>query len=259
MVWLEKPSNGILPFTLSATAGLKTIYAQVRNAINTSAVVNSAITYEPLQTVAISFRDTAPYNGINYVDTASGTINSMRPSTGGAYTHKQFKDTTGAFVNWYVELNNSFYPINADSDRNAGELRYRSLDNPTLTSDSPYPANTRDNVFTTPSASTAARKARLAFQLPVGTYQFRFFYSKGVATLSDARRLQAWYRIDINGVQGTPINQWDSGVNTQNNNEWTRTAGVNVTTDAPGNVMFNMWSDFGDIDSGINFIEITKF
>ena len=42
MVWLEKPSNGILPFTLSATAGLKTIYAQVRNAINTSAVVNSA-------------------------------------------------------------------------------------------------------------------------------------------------------------------------------------------------------------------------
>ena len=25
-----------------------------------------------------------------------------------------------------------------------------------------------------------------------------------------------------------------------------------------GNVMFNMWSDFGDIDSGINFIEITK-
>ena len=27
LVWLDKPANGILPFTLSATAGLKTVYA----------------------------------------------------------------------------------------------------------------------------------------------------------------------------------------------------------------------------------------
>ena len=115
-----------------------------------------------------------------------------------------------------------------------------------------------ENVFTTNAGGSATRKARIAFQLPVGQYRFKMFYSKNSTTLSDARRLTAWYRIDASGVIGTPVNQWDAGFNTQHTHEWARELVINVTDNTPGNVMFNMWSTSNDQDSGINFFEITK-
>ena len=64
---------------------------------------------------------------------------------------------------------------------------------------------------------------------------------------------------EISGVKGTPINQFDAGVDTQNRQEWTREIQFEVTdTVSAGNVVLNMWSTANDQDSGLNFIEITK-
>ena len=67
-----------------------------------------------------------------------------------------------------------------------------------------------------------------------------------------------WYRLDVDEVTGTPINQYESGFDTQNTTEWARTFEFTVTTNTPANIMFVAWSDSNDTDSGFNFFEISK-
>ena len=259
ITWIEKPTNGILPFMLSTGDGSKTIYLQLKNEVSESNTNSSSINYVSSQKIAISFDNDAPFNGVNYLSTASGVINVLKPNTNTSYTHKQLQDTSGTLMPMYYELASSIYPINADSDVNGSAARYIQPSSPILFYDDPYPGNNMDSVYTTNGGGGVTRKARFALQLPVGNYIMKLLYSKNNPVLIETRHVQAWYRLDINGVQGTPINQFDAGVDTQNRQDWTREISFTVSdTTSPGNVMLNMWSTANDQDSGLNFIEITK-
>lgn len=257
-VWIEKPISGVLPFTLSSGDGVKTIYCQLKNEYNETLIRNSSITLQSQQKIAISFDNDAPFNGINYLSTPQGVLNILKPNTNSNYTHKQLQDTAGTLTQMYYELASSVYPINSDSDINGSAARYTGQVNPILFYDDPYPGDHMDSVYTTNAGGSATRKARFALQLPVGNYTMKLLYSKNNNVLVEERRVQAWYRLDIEGVQGTPVNQFDAGVNTQNRQAWTREFNFSITNSTVGNVMLNMWSTANDQDSGLNFIEITK-
>ena len=101
----------------------------------------------------------------------------------------------------------------------------------------------------------------MIFTLPVGSYKVKFIWSSGTAFTVDASHLpQCFYRVDVNGVIGSPVQAGPTGFTALNNTGFN--AEIDFTVDAlnNGNVRIVLFSTYANYNGrpGVNLIEIVK-
>ncbi len=253
-----------LAFTLSESAGSKTVYAKLKNSLEESSAGNDAITYEEYQeTIVLSARNDND-NDIIY-DTDSGvTINRVSFGTNdySGYTPKLLKNTLGQDTACYLETNNTYYPVTSETGVTGTYATNRTDFYPTLSGNTgPYP----DFYLAYPkclygSGEGNANKGRFVLTIPAGTYKVRIIMSvSGNGKLNNDQRLGSFYRVDVNGVAGTPVVAGPSGFTGENNTQFNAEIEFTVGSLVQGNVSIMFYNTISTyFRPSVNLFEITK-
>lgn len=261
-------------FQLSSGNASKTVYAKVKNASSESSVVSDTITLNISSQeikVVISVNKTGVENNNVFYDTTTvNTINRINHAAHTSFSKKQLKSISGEIVPFYMELNSSFFQPNSETITDS-PFTNDSLFAPSLSGNSGvYPdlfiqqaALLGGDSYDYANGVVSARKARLVFTLPNGTFKFKIIWSVNSGGTVDAINLPfCLYRIDASGVIGTPVQAGPEGFTALNNTNFNAEINAVVLNGGvAGNVIFYMYNnkpaEYG-YRPGINLIEITK-
>ncbi|OJV37017.1 MAG: hypothetical protein BGO29_02610 [Bacteroidales bacterium 36-12] len=262
--WEVFNPSGMAYLLENSSYGIKTVYAQLRDAYgNISEIVSASIEYAsiPKQTVVWSL--TGKSNVIEYpvLDTGE-TINKLLFDTHTAYSSKQFRSTSGELIPWYVELNSSYYVADSETGAAGTYLSAIGSGQPTLGGDMGVYKDvylTR-SYLTNGNCAAGANKGKIQFTLPVGLYKIKILLSVGSgSSFNEAQRLASWYKINVNGVSGTPVQVGPTGFTGLNNTQFNAEIDIVVNQANDRNVILylyntsNLW-----YRPGVNLIEIIK-
>jgi len=250
-----------ISFNLSSGNATKNVYVKLMNSVSESSTVSDSIVLnivEDATTAVISLTGQYANSAISYpVNGAGKTLNVYAPSSG-SYTAKQLKSTAGVLLSWYAEMNSTYYPISGDFSASGPMLSQGTAGNPTLSGDTgPY----EDSYLAKnwhPGVSPS-RFGRLVFTLPVGTYKFKVIWSTTSGYSAVGYESDLFYRVDVNGVAGTPVLAGASGFSAIANNGFN--SEIDITVDAlnTANVVFVAFATTGvNYRPGINLLEIIK-
>ena len=171
--WLSYSDN--IRYTFSTT-GAKTIYAQVKNDVSESSVVNASITIiEAPSKVVVGWNATLN-NQCQQVTAESGdVVNQVNVAFHTSYKQQRLIDTEGTNSDIYMQLDSSQYVVN-DVFSVAGANNYTSKT--TADDTGVYPAAFFNNCQCPASSSQdGTKKTRIRFKLNQGTYKLRILMS----------------------------------------------------------------------------------
>lgn len=242
------------------SAGIKILYAQVKNQVSESAIVSDTITIAEAPTVmAWSINGPSQDNDVIYETLADGrVVNRKQLGTYSSYTRKQLKSIIGESLEWYIEQNSSFYPSDSES---AIVGSYITFGNPPVLSGNTgeYPDELLSlHARLVGNGENNTLKVRVYFTLPVGSYRMRILSSRGTA-MTDAQRLVGYYKVGVNGVIGDPVQCGPEGFTGLNNTSFNATLEFTVNAENEGNVVIYAYNTNNiNYHPGFNLIEIAK-
>jgi hypothetical protein len=265
--WILHTSDTIDYTIEDSSIGLKTIYVQLRNDNQISSKILSGNIYlRPYThtTAVLSLAGDRIWNKIEYHTIADGnlTVNLVQADIHTSYTSKQLASKTNEMLPWFFELNNTYYPKTNESIVEGNNITSNTYYSPTLNGNTgPYPDSfiARGWVLKTKGHEG---KGRLVFTLPKGTYQFKFIMSVSAsATVNSYQLPECFYRVDVAGVKGEPVNVGNTGFTGLNNTQFNAEIdNVVVDEEGAGNVVvyiYNTGSSF-TARPAINLLEISK-
>ena len=110
------------------------------------------------------------------------------------------------------------------------------------------------------NTESATKKGRLIFTLPIGKYKIKALMS--VSANYDVKESYldgTFYKVNVNGESGTPVNVGASGFTGVNNKQFNAEIDIVVGTESTGNVELYLWNTRGLYSRpAINLIEIIK-
>ena len=253
--WLEWKDG--ITYKFSAI-GNKTLYAQVKNALSESGVVNDSIslTESPVKAL-IAFNGTTN-NNVDYSVVNGDTINQSTMAIYQGYEAKQLKDNQGNLLPWYINYNSGKYMANAVfADNNTNNYNT----NTTASDDGIYPADTfkmcqacMNNI------ADGSRKLRFSLNLPSGKYKARILYSPANNFLLEEKyRVNSYYGVFAGETQLAKANVGTVGFTGKGNNQYNNE--FEFTVSSKGDIDFAAWQEGSPIQNyrpGINLIELTK-
>lgn len=261
--WLEYAGDSVLYTFESTDNGIKTVFAQIKNSLGESSVQSDTIELVPQSIAAVLSLNDAGFNRITYDVTALGdTINMVRPAMNASYSAKQLKSKDGSILPWYFELNANLYTANSETASSGTYLNNISAGQPSLTGDDGvYPdVYIKAAYLVYGNTESATKKGRLIFTLPIGKYKIKALMS--VSANSDIKESYldgTFYKVNVNGESGTPVNVGASGFTGVNNKQFNAEIDIVVGTESTGNVELYLWNTMGlYARPAINLIEIVK-
>lgn len=257
-VWLAWKDN--ITYKFSAI-GSKTLYAQVKNALSESGIVNDSISLtEPPVKMILGFNGTAT-NTVE-TETANGeTINQIRPGSYSSWSAQQLKDNQGNKLQWYFNFESSKYLQNSVF---AGDSMNNYEGNSTANDDGVFPVSTYLKCLSAMNVATdGSKKLRLSFRLPNGHYKARILYSPGEYFLmEESFRVNSYYGVFEGTDERAKVNVATPGFTGKGNNQYNNEFEFDVTKDPVGvDIDFAAWQEGTPVKGyrpGINLIELTK-
>lgn len=259
VTWIEYTGNTIT-YQMSETTGVKTIYVQIQNPLSISSIVSdSIILEEPIVGAVCSF--IGELNNISYPTVGETTLNVFSPAAiHESWGRLQLKSKSGNDLQWFYEKNASHYQANYTTTDPGTNLSTISSSTDTGNS-GPYPDTyLAQSQILNGTGNNGAYKGRMAFTLPVGTYKFQFIMSVSAGyALEYNYEDDALYRVDVNGVEGTPVAAGVLGFTGVNNSNFNAETTFTVGTAGNGNVNLYIYNNINwGYRPGVNLIEITK-
>lgn len=241
--------------------GSKTLYAQVKNVLSESGVVNDSISLtEPPVKMILGFN--GKINNSIEIETANGeTINQIKNSTYSGYDAHQLRDNQGNLLPWYFNLNSSKYLQNSVF---AGDGMNNFESNSTANDDGVFPVSIYLKCLSPINViADGSKKLRLSFRLPTGHYKARILYSPGDNFLmEESFRVNSYYGIYEGTDERAKVNVATSGFTGRGNNQYNNEFEFDITKDpATSDVNFAAWQEGTPVKGyrpGINLIELTK-
>lgn len=259
--WKSWTDDSPILFSLSSGYGKKTLYAKMKND-SIELAVNNSIDYIK-EGVVISFAGTA-LNQIAYPKTDAGTtINLLQIAPNTNYSAKELRSVSDHVTSWAIELNSSLYQSNDQTQAQGTYLTVVNNLQPSLSGDTGvYPDTYLSKLWTiNGSGEKGAKKGRIVFTLPEGSYKLKLLMSASAnAALNAAQLSDSWYRIDVDDVKGTPVNVGNRGFTALNNNKFNAEIDIVVPkSETVGNVVLYLYNNSNFYyRPGINLIEIIK-
>lgn len=253
--WLEWKDSITYKFS---TIGNKTLYAQVKNALSESVIVNDSISLtEPPIKVLIAF-NAALNNTVEYPVVNGDTVNQATLAVHNSYEAKQLKDSQGNLLQWYINYNSSKYSQNAIFYQDGNNIY---VSNTTANDEGIYPATTfmkcmlaKDNV------NDGGKKLRISLNLPTGKYKARVLYSPTDSFLMEEKyRVNSYYGVFDKEIELVTVNVGMEGFTGKGNNQYNNE--FEFTVSAGGDIDFAAWQEGSPVQGfrpGINLIELTK-
>ncbi len=244
-----------------STIGSKTLYAQVKNSISESSVVQDSISLtEPPVKMILGFNGTVN-NTIEYKTVNGETVNQITPATFSGYDRQQLRDNQGNLLQWYFNLYSGKYSSNSIFTTD-GMSDYHS--NSSANNDGVFPVS----VFTKCVSSIAnvadgTKKLRLSFVLPTGHYKARILYSPSDSFLLEEKyRVNSFYGVFEEKEMRAKVVVGTTGFTGKGNNQYNNEFEFDVTKIINGtDVDFAAWQEGSPTQGyrpGINLIELTK-
>ena len=262
--WILHVSDTIKYNLESSSIGEKTIYVQLKNNGQIAdKILSGKINLCPY-TAVLSLAGEKLWNKIEYHAIADGSlfINLVQTDIHTSYTSKQLVSKVNKLLPWYFELNSAYYPQTTESITAGSNLTSGTSLSPTLTGNTgPFPDSYINKSWVLKTKGNEG-KGRLVFTLPKGTYQFKVIMSVSAnAAINNTQLSECFYRVDVSGIVGEPVNVGKSGFTGINNTQFNAEIN-NVVVDegGSGNVVFYMYNTGNTYTArpAINLIEISK-
>lgn len=247
-----------ITYKFSAT-GNRTLYAQVKNTLSESGIVNDSISLtEPPVKVLIAF-NAAVNNTVEYSVVNGDTVNQTILATHDGYEAKQLKDSQGNLLQWYINYNSSKYSQNAIFYQ-SGANYY--ISNTTANDEGVYPATTFMKCLASmTNVNDGSKKLRISLNLPVGRYKARILYSPADNFLMEEKyRVNSYYGVFYRETELVLVKVGTEGFTGKGNNQYNNELDFTVSG-SRSDIDFAAWQESSPIQSfrpGINLIEITK-
>lgn len=241
-----------------ASVGSKTLYAQMKNTVSESGVVQDSIslTAPPVKAL-IAFNGTTN-NNVDYPVVNGDTINQTVMAIYHGYEAGQLKDSQGNLLPWYINYNSGKYVVNGVfADNSANNY---SCDT-TADDDGIYPAQTFLRCQSSMNNVTdGSRKLRISLNLPAGNYKARILYSPANNFLLEEKyRVNSYYGVFAGEIQLAKANVGTVGFTGKGNNQYNNEFEFTVST--KGDIDFAAWQEGAPVQGcrpGMNLIELTK-
>lgn len=241
-----------------ASIGNKTLYAQVKNAVSESGIVNDSINLtKPPVRMILGFNGKT--NNSVETETVNGeTINQIVAGTYSSWGSQKLRDNQGNLLDWNFNFDSSNYQSNSVFSKE-GINNYESYS--TANDEGIYPARVFLKCLSVNGKSNAegTMKLRISIYLPAGHYKARILYSPGDNFLmNESYRQNCYYGVfrwetELTRVLVSEINGFTGKRNNQYNSEF------EFTNSASGNIYFAAWQEGTEFyRPGMNLIEITK-
>lgn len=239
--------------------GSKTLYAQIKNALSESGIVNDSINLtEPPVKMVIGFNGTAN-NSIEYKVVNGETVNQIKPVQYSGYDRQQLRDNQGNLLKWYFNLYSGRYYSNSIFAID-GMNNYES--NSSANDDGVYPVSVFTKCLSSMvNAADGTKKLRLSFVLPAGRYKAKLLYSPADGFLLEGQyRVNSYYGVFEGTNERAKVNVGSVGFSGRGNNQYNNEFEFDVVQEN-SNVDFAAWQEGSPTQGyrpGINLIELTK-
>lgn len=239
--------------------GNKTLYAQVKNALSESGVVNDSISLtEPPVKVLIAF-NAAVNNTVEYSVVNGDTINQIVMAIHPGYEAKQLKDSQGNLLQWYINYDASKYSNNAIFYQNSMN---NYISNTTANDEGVYPAATFMKCQASmKNVSDGGNKLRISLNLPAGRYKARILYSPADNFLLEEKyRVNSYYGVFDWETELAIVNVGTEGFTGKGNNQYNNEFEFTVSGNRR-DIDFAAWQEGSPVQGsrpGMNLIELTR-
>lgn len=249
-------------FALSSGAGLKTVYVKVKNTYFETSVVSDSITREATVVSAIVSFNGSANNTMDHLLLPDGitAYNAFKPSLYSSYGQIKMQSKEAVLLSWGIELDQDLYVANDQTSAAGTTLSNVSSMQPTLSGDTGvYPDSLISKCFVF-NSTDFTKKGRLLMSLPVGTYTIKILMSTSPsAAISESNRTASFYRIDVNGVVGTPVICSNvEGFTGVNNVQFNAELSFTVYSESVANVCLYLYSSASAYRPSINLFELIK-
>lgn len=238
--------------------GNKTLYAQVKNVLSESGVVNDSINLtEPPVKALIAFNGTTNGN-IDYKLVNGETINQIKPGSYSSWSAQQLKDNQGNELPWYFNFNSGKYIQNSVF---AGDGMNNFEGNSTANDDGIFPVSTYLKCIAAMTVvSDGSKKLRLSFRLPNGHYKVKILYSPDDKFLmEESFRVNSYYGVFEGTEERAKVNVATLGFTGKRNNQYNNELEFTIAND--GDIDFAAWQEGTPVKGyrpGMNLIELTR-
>ena len=241
-----------------STIGSKTLYAQVKNSISESSVVQDSISLtEPPVKMILGFNGTTN-NTVETKVVNGETINQIKPGVYSGWYAKQLLDNQGNKLSWYFNFDSAFYSTNSIFN-NGGVNNYEC--NSSANDDGVFPVSTFMKCISSIKNETGGgRKLRLSIYLTAGHYKARILYSPADNFLLEEKyRVNSYYGVFEGTNERAKVLAGTAGFTGKGNNQYNCEFEFDISKTS--DVDFAAWQEgtpIQDYRPGINLIELTK-